>query len=147
SNNTIVASHTVSTSPTEDVAQWYAINVSSGTPVLLDQGRVGAGDNTFVAYPAVDINSVGTIGMTFLRAGTDATTDFMSMWVTGRTASDPPGTMETAMEVPSGIGQAIYIGSREGDLSGINVDSDGSFWAANEFANTETANNFANWGT
>src|SRR5262249_33448351 len=36
-------------------------------------------------------------------------------------------------------------GGRAGDLSGINVDPmDGTFWAANEYANTEPS---ANWGT
>src|SRR5438093_3626513 len=34
-NHTIVASHAVSVSSTQDVAQWYAINVSSGTPSLV----------------------------------------------------------------------------------------------------------------
>jgi hypothetical protein len=84
-----------------------------------------------------------------MRSGTDSSTDFMSMWVTGRMPSDGSGTMETAVEVPAGTGQANYSdfsgGGRAGDLSGINVDpNDGSFWAANEFANTEAT---ANWGT
>ena len=42
-NNTIVATHAVSVSSTQDVAQWYAIDVSSGTPTLCQQGRVSAG--------------------------------------------------------------------------------------------------------
>ena len=34
---------------------------------------------------------------------------------------------------------------RAGDLSGINLDPvDGTFWATNEFANTQAT---ANWGT
>jgi hypothetical protein len=50
------------------------------------------------------------------------------------------------MEAPILVqaGQAIYSGTREGDLGGINVDADGSFWIANEFANTDPA---PNWGT
>jgi hypothetical protein len=39
-NNTIVAAHAVSISSTQDVIQWYKIDVSSGAPVLSDQGRV-----------------------------------------------------------------------------------------------------------
>ena len=46
-NNTIVATHAVAVSSTQDVAQWYAINVSSGTPTLAQQGRVSAGANTY----------------------------------------------------------------------------------------------------
>jgi uncharacterized repeat protein (TIGR01451 family) len=148
-NNTIVATHAVSVSSTQDVAQWYKIDVSSGTPTLADQGRVSFGNNTYVYYPAIDINSSGLIGMTFMKSGTDSSTDYMSMYVTGRTPSDAAGTMETPVIVPAGTGVANYKdfsgGGRAGDLGGINVDpSDGSFWGANEFANTE-AN--ANWGT
>ena len=69
--------------------------------------------------------------------------------VTGRTSGDASGTMETPVLVPAGTGKANYhdftSGGRAGDLSGINVDpSDGTFWAVNEFANTEAT---ANWGT
>ncbi|PYK07789.1 MAG: hypothetical protein DME61_11935, partial [Verrucomicrobia bacterium] len=146
-NNTIVATHTVGVSTTQDAAQWYRIDVSSGTPVLADQGRVAAGNKTYVDYPAIDINAYGNIGMTFMQSGTDSSNDFMSMWVTARSLSDAAGTMQTPVEVPAGTGQATYadFGQRAGDLSGINVDqSDGTFWAASEFANTEAT---ANWGT
>jgi uncharacterized repeat protein (TIGR01451 family) len=148
-NNTLVATHAVSASATQDVAQWYAIDVSSGTPTLKDQGRVGAGNNTYITYPSIDINSSGQIGLTYMKSGNDTSTDYLSMYVTGRNASDAAGTMEASVLVPAGTGRANYkdfsSGGRAGDLSGINVDpSDGSFWAANEFANTEA---LANWGT
>src|SRR5262249_41871976 len=146
-NNTIVATNAVGVTTTQDAAQWYRIDVSSGTPVLVDEGRVTAGGRTYLYYPAIDINAYGDIGMTFMRSGTDTATDFMSMWVTPRSPSDAAGTMQTPVKVPAGAGQAKYadFGQRAGDLSGINVDaSDGSFWAANEFANTEAT---ANWGT
>jgi uncharacterized repeat protein (TIGR01451 family) len=148
-NKVIVAAHSVSATSTEDDAQWYAIDVSSGTPALKDQGRVSAGNRTYVTYPSIDINSTGTIGMTYMKSGTDTSTDYMSMYITGRASSDPAGTMEASVLVPAGTGQSNYSdftsGGRAGDLSGINVNpSDGSFWAANEFANTEAT---ANWGT
>jgi hypothetical protein len=148
-NHTIVASHGVSVGATQDDAQWYKIDVSSGTPTLADQGRVGYGANTYVYYPTVDINAQGQIGMTFMKSGTDSPTDYMSMYVTARLPSDAAGTMETPVIVPAGTGVANYkdftTGGRAGDLSGINVDpNDGSFWAANEFANTDPT---ANWGT
>jgi hypothetical protein len=141
--NTLVATHPVALSSTQDAAQWYQIDVSSGTPVLSQQGDVSLGNNTYAYYPAIDINPAGQIGMTFMDSGTGAG-QFMSMWVTGRTPTDASGTMETPVEVPAGTGQANYTGTRAGDLGGINVDpSDGSFWAANEFANQEALN----WGT
>ena len=148
-NSTLVAAHAVSVSSTQDVIQWYRIDVSSGTPTLADQGRVSGGANTYLAYPAIDINASGQIGLTYMKSGTDTATDYLSMYVTGRNTGDAPGTMEASVLVPAGTGQANYSdfasGHRAGDLAGINVDpADGSFWAANEFANTEAQ---ANWGT
>src|SRR5207244_1742147 len=85
---------------------------------------------------------------TYMRSGTDSPTDFMSMYVTGRTPGAAAGTMQTPLLVPSGTGLANYsdfTGGRAGDMSGISVDPvDGSFWAANEFSNTQAG---ANWGT
>ena len=156
-NNLLVASHSVSVGATEDDAQWYVIDVSSGTPMLKDQGDVSGGNNTYIAYPAIDINPAGDIGMTYMQSGTDKATDFLSMYITGRTPSDPAGTMEAP--VVAQAGQQVYqdfgpsVGStqRAGDLSGINVDGNGSFWAVNEFADNEplptaTAPS-ADWGT
>ena len=148
-NNAIVVAHTVAVSSTQDVAQWYAIDVRSGMPTLAQQGRVGAGNNTYVTYPGIDINPSGAIGMSYIKSGTDTSTDYMSMLVTGRVASDAAGTMQTPVKVPNGTGLANYTDfaspHRAGDLSGINVDpADGSFWAVNEFANSQAT---ANWGT
>lgn len=149
SNHTIVAAHTVSTSATQDVVQWYAFDVTSGTPTLKDQGRVGGANSTYAFFPSIDINASGQIGLTYMKSGNDTTTDYMSMYVTGRIPTDPAGTVETPVLVPAGTGLANYkdfsSGGRAGDLSGLNLDpTDGSFWAANEFANTEAT---ANWGT
>jgi uncharacterized repeat protein (TIGR01451 family) len=148
-NNILVATESVSVSSSQDVAQWYAINVSTGTPTLAQQGRVSAGPNTYITFPGIDINASGQIGMSYMQSGNDTSTDYLSMWVTGRVSTDTPGTMETPVIVPAGTGVANYkdftSGGRAGDLSGINVDPvDGTFWAANEFANTQAT---ANWGT
>jgi uncharacterized repeat protein (TIGR01451 family) len=148
-NGILVACHTVSTSSTRDVVQWYSIDISGDSPALLDQGRVGSGDKTYSFYPSIDVNPVDQIGLTYMASGNDTSDDYMSMYVTGRLPTDPAGTMEAPVPVDAGTGGANYKdfsqGGRAGDLSGINVDPvDGSFWAANEFANTEAT---ANWGT
>jgi hypothetical protein len=150
-NGELVATHAISTSSTQDDARWYRISVASGTPSLLDQGDVvspatGAGtNNVYDYYPSIDINAQGDIGMTFMQSGT-AAGQFMSVYVTGRTATDAAGTMETPVLVQAGA--ANYHDSaytqRAGDLSGISVDADGTFWAANEHA---TAAGLNNWGT
>jgi uncharacterized repeat protein (TIGR01451 family) len=156
-NHLLVATHSVAVSPTEDDAQWYVIDVGSGTPQLKDQGDVSGGDNTYLTYPAIDINPAGDIGMTYMQSGTDSETDFLSMVVTGRTPSDPPGTMRAPVVAQAGqqvyqdFGPLFGFTQRAGDLSGINVDADGTFWAINEFADDEplptTDSPWADWGT
>jgi hypothetical protein len=167
-NNTIVASDQVSVSSTEDDARWYSVDVSSGTPTLKDQGNVSAGNNTYVVFPSIDINSQGDIGMEYSQSGT-GTGQFMSMYVTGRNPGDAAGTMQTPVLVKAGV--VNNTDGREGDLSGISVDStplaataptnqsavegasqtlnlgsftdsEGNFWGANEWAATG-----GSWGT
>jgi hypothetical protein len=156
-NNLLVAAHSVSVSATQDDARWYVIDVSSGTPKLKDQGDVSGGNNTYLTYPAIDINPAGAIGMTYVQSGTDTANDFPSMVITGRTPSDPAGTMETPIVAQAG--QQVYQDfgpsqgdtQRFGDLSGINVDAAGNFWAINEFADNEPlptpTSPSADWGT
>ena len=152
-NNTLVATHIVSLSSTQDVAQWYSINVGGASPTLNQQGRVSYGPKTYVYYPSIDINPSGTIGMTFMKSGNDAPNDYMSVFNTGRLPGDPINTMEPPVIVPAGTGSRNYsdftssgsAGGRAGDLSGISIDPiNGTFWSVNEFANTEPG---ANWGT
>jgi hypothetical protein len=107
SGHNIVAAHAVSVSPTQDVIQWYRIDVN-GTPALADQGRVSAGNNTYLTYPAIDINASGQIGMTYMQSGTNTSTNYMSMYLTGRNASDAAGTMQPSIVVPAETGQANY---------------------------------------
>jgi uncharacterized repeat protein (TIGR01451 family) len=156
-NNLLVAAHSVSVSSTEDDAQWYVIDVSSGTPKLKDQGDVSGGNNTYITYPGIDINPAGDLGMTYMQSGTDTATDFLSMYVTGRKAAGPPGMMEAPVVAQAGqqlyqdYGPSLGETQRLGDLSGINVDGNGNFWAINEFADNEplpapTAPS-ADWGT
>ncbi len=143
-NGLIVAAHTVSDAAgDEDNAQWYEIDVSGGTPVIKQQGDVSGGPGVYDAYPGIGINAKGDIGMSFIQSGTSSG-QFMSVYVAARLAADPPGTMETPVLVQAGVGVANLPTAREGDMSGINVDSDGTFWIANEYANTESP---FNWGT
>jgi hypothetical protein len=143
-NGILVTAHQVANSAgTADLVQWYVIDLNSGTPTLSQQGDITGGPGTFDMYPAIDINAQGQIGMTYIQSGT-APGQFMSMYVTGRTPADALGTMEAPVLVSAGTGTANFTGSREGDLSALNIDSDGTFWAINEFANGETS---PNWGT
>jgi hypothetical protein len=127
----LVAAHQVASGAKRSgpVARWYDIN--AGTKTLIQHGNAPAGVSGAATFmPSVDINTAGSIGMTFDES---ASSEFWSMYVTERTASDPAGTMEAAVKVANGAKKTTD--SRVGDFSGITVDpSDGlTFWAANEY--------------
>ena len=58
------------------VAQWYAFDVSGGTPAFQmvggspNLGRIGFGVNTYAFEPGIDINSSGEIGLGFMESDT-----------------------------------------------------------------------------
>jgi hypothetical protein len=139
--NLLVATQTVGTgSPQEAHARWYEFNTSSA-PSLSQSGEINPGSGIATYFPSIDIDSNNDIGMTYMES---SSSEFASMYVTGRTPSDAAGTMETGVKALAGT--ANYSGSRAGDFSGTSVDpSNGTtFWSANEFV---TSNAAANWST
>jgi len=150
----LIASQTVGTAAGVANARWYHFNVNITAahpqPTLTQSGNI-ARTSLSTYFPSVEMNANGDIGMTFMESGA---TEYMSMYVTGRKWTDALGTMQIPRLVKTGDAAYSAFGDsspfRAGDFSGISVDpSDGSFWAANEYA---TARNFqlqslANWGT
>src|SRR5207237_2893326 len=117
----------------------YQFDVSGMAPELAQAQEIDRGAGVFTYFPSIDIAGTGNMGLTFLES---STSEFMSMYVTGRAVTDQPSTLEPPVLVKAG--QAAYNGNRAGDFSGTSLDPvDGSFWAANEFANQEATN----WGT
>jgi hypothetical protein len=130
--NHLVAAHQVAGGNGKNsapVARWYDIDTTTMTTIQSGNAPAGAsGAATFM--PSVDINAAGSIGMTF---GESASSEFWSMYVAERTASDPAGTMESPVLVQAGT--RTSPDSRVGDYSGTTVDpSDGlTFWSGNEY--------------
>jgi hypothetical protein len=127
--NHLVAAHQVAGSGVAVVARWYDINAS--TMSRIQDGNAPAGTSGSSQFmPTVNINTAGSIGMTFDES---SSSEFWSMYVTERIASDPAGTMEAPVLAKAGTAKSSD--SRVGDFSGISVDpSDGlTFWAANEY--------------
>jgi hypothetical protein len=144
-NNQMVAAQNVGISSDTNVhAAWYEISTSGTSPSLVQQGTLnpGAGIDTYM--PSVALGTDGSIGMTYLES---SPTEDMAMYVTGRLATDPTGTMQTG--VLAKAGEQYYQGTRVGDFSGITVDPTNgtSYWAANEYAIATTDLSLPNWGT
>jgi hypothetical protein len=123
-------------------ALWYEFFTSTPSPTLNQSGDVGApGASSY--FPSIDIAPNGNIGVNFLES---SSSEYMSMYVTGRTISDPLNTTQTPTLVMAGQASYTMLGGflessphRAGDYSGIGVDFDSSgnplntFWAANEY--------------
>jgi hypothetical protein len=133
--NHLVAAHQVASSRhnSAPVARWYDINTA--TMSLIQSGNAPAGVNGAATFtPSVSINTAGSIGMTFSES---AKSEFWSMYVTERKASDASGTMEAAVKVASGV--ARTPDSRIGDFSATTVDpADGlTFWSINQYQGSD----------
>ncbi len=125
----LVAAHQVAGSSVPVVARWYDIN--AGTMSLIQSGDAPAGTSGSSQFmPSVNINTAGSIGMTFDES---SSSEYWSMYVTERTASDTPGTMEAPVLAQAGTAKSPD--SRVGDFSSTSVDpTDGlTFWSANEY--------------
>jgi hypothetical protein len=114
--------------------RWYEFSTTGAVPTLVQQGSIHPGPGVSTYFGTVAINAAGDIGVTYMES---SSTEYVSMYVTGRRASDPLGTLHPATDVAPGIGTRNF--GRAGDYSGIGVDpSDGmTFWAANEYAGTD----------
>src|SRR5205807_7751389 len=144
-NNQLVAAQNVGIASDMNVhAQWYEIGTAGAAPALVQQGTVAAGEGIDTYMPAVALAPDGSLGMTYLES---SAVEDRSMYVTGWTPAEPPGTMEPAALVKAG--EQYYQGTRAGDFSGIMVDptSGQSFWAVNEYAIATPDLSLPNWGT
>lgn len=129
----LVAAHQVAGNGVPVVARWYDIN--AGTMTLIQSGNAPAGTSGSSQFmPSVDINTAGSIGMTFDES---SSSEYWSMYVTERIASDALGSMETPVLAKAGT--ATSSDSRIGDFSSTVVDpSDGlTFWSANEYQGSD----------
>jgi hypothetical protein len=125
-------------------ARWYDINLNvwngtNNTDALYQSGDINPGKGIYTYYPAIDIDAHSNLGLTYMQSSKN---QYMSMYVTGRAATDPTGKVQTPVLVQGGLG--TYFGSRAGDYSGLSVDpSTGTFWAASEYS--RGGSNY--WGT
>ena len=127
-NNNLVAAFNTSVGA-DDAAAWLELSTSGSAPVVVQDGVVHPGSGISTYFPAVAVDSSGNMGMTYVEF---SATEYASTYVTGRSASDPLGTMQTPVCVAAGTTTSQ---SRYGDNSGISLDpsTPNVFWAGNEY--------------
>jgi len=85
-NNVLVSTHTVGTGkPLTAHARWYQFDTTS-TPTLTQSGEIAPGAGIATFFPSIDINTAGALGMTYMES---SSSEFVSMYVTGRTPRRP----------------------------------------------------------
>lgn len=118
--------------------RWYEFRQSGDNQPwsLYQEGTYTAPDGRHAWHASMAMDNQGSIGMgyTSMSGPTTPSTVRISSYFTGRTSSDPLGTM-TVMEEVIANGTANFSGTRYGDYSKIDVDpADGqSFWFVNEY--------------
>jgi hypothetical protein len=137
-NNALVAAFD-SISGSDAAAGWVQFNTSGSSPTLSEQGVIHPASGVQTYFPAVSVDSSGNVGMTYIES---SSSEYVSMYITGRLASDPANTMEPATLARAGA--ATLSPSRAGDYAGLVPDpsTPGNFWAANEYAQSG-----GSWGT
>jgi hypothetical protein len=137
-NNNLVAALN-SSAGSDAAASWYEFTTGGSRPALGQQGVVHPGTGISTFFPAVGVDAGGDLGLTYMES---SASEHVSMYVTGRLASDASGTLEPAALARAG---AVTLSPhRAGDYGGIALDPSAAntFWAGNEYAPSGTA-----WGT
>jgi sugar lactone lactonase YvrE len=119
--------------------RWYEFSTTGATPALVQEGTINPGPGVSTYYGTATLNNNGDIGITYMESSAH---EFVSMYVAGRLASDPLGTLSPGTDVAPGTQTGFNFG-RAGDYGGIQVDpSDGvTFWAFNEYEGTNPVYN------
>jgi methionine-rich copper-binding protein CopC/protocatechuate 3,4-dioxygenase beta subunit len=125
-------------------ARWYEFNVS-GTPYLEQDGTIAPGGDTSTYFPVITIAPGDIIGFAYNES---SSTEYPSVYDTGRTSADATGTMETPALAHAGTATYFDFAFRWGDFSGIGVDpNDGSLWSGMEYSTATLSGYPANWAT
>jgi len=123
--------------------RWYEIQNPNGTPTVAQQGTFSPdSSNRWMGSTAMDSAGDQAIGYSVVSSSTGLDP---TVRLTGRTPSDPAGTMETEINIVTGTGVQEATSDRWGDYSGMQVDpvDDCTFWYTQEYIKTTGSFNWA----
>jgi len=135
SHESLVVNHAAKTSVAASGVRWYEIRSPNATPVVFQQGTLTNG-GTSLWMGSIAMDKVGDLALGFSES---SSTIHPTVAFTGRTPSDPLGTMEGITTIFAGPGSqtggTANGGERWGDYSGMAIDpsTDCTFWYVNEY--------------
>jgi hypothetical protein len=145
-NNELVAAQTAKING-KDVVRWYEIGTANNSATLQQSGSIDGGAGVFTYFPRIDISARGDLGIVYNQS---SASQFMSTYVTGRAAADPPNFLQNPGLVQAG--QATYTDTTgspylPGQYTGIGVDpaQPNAFWSIGMYASAALPTN--NWAT
>lgn len=124
--------------------RWYEIRNPGGSPFVHQQGTIIDPNNNYW-LGSVAMDKVGNLALGFSASGKQLAP---SIYVAGRTPSDPVNTLSGPLVLAAGIGVQTQSFKRWGDYSAMTLDpsDDCTFWYTNEYY--PVAGNFSfNWST
>jgi hypothetical protein len=127
-------------------ARWYEFRAPSGsTSLSLYQSGDTPDDGEYRWMGSVAYDKAGDIALGYSRSSS-ASGDYPSIYYSGQTAGDPPGTTETEALIVQGGGSQQDTSDRWGDYSSMALDGADfcTFWYAQEYY--PATDSFA-WGT
>src|SRR5216683_2564823 len=135
SHESLVVNHAAKTSVAASGVRWYELRNPNATPVVFQQGTLTNGA-TSLWMGSIAMDKVGDLALGFSES---SSTIHPTVAFTGRTPSDPLGTMEGITTIFAGPGSqtggTANGGDRWGDYSGMAIDpsTDCTFWYVNEY--------------
>lgn len=145
-NQHFLVTHSVNNS-TAVAARWYEFRAPSGSSSLtLFQSGDTPDDGEYRWMGSVAYDKVGDVALGYSRSSA-ASGDYPSIYYSGQTAGDPPGTTETEALILQGGGSQIDTADRWGDYSSMALDdADGcTFWYTTEYYPANGSFAWATW--
>lgn len=142
------ATHTVGCNPgggTVNCVRWYEIDISSGTPSLVQQGTF-SGSSEYRSFPDLGVNACGDMMVGYTKTSSSM---FPGVYVAGREVTDAAGTLKSEALVHAG--EAVYtaydsVPRRWGDYTGMAMDPDGvTFWYLGEYSRNQANAGWSTW--
>ena len=140
-------SNTIACNPgggTVNCIRWARIDPTG--PAVIDAG-IFASPGEYRFFPDLAVNSCGDMAIGYAKSGSSL---FPSIWVTGREAGDPAGSLQTETQMKAGeVAYDSFQGAgphRWGDYTGMTIDPDGqTFWYLGEYSK-DIAGLSTKWG-